>query len=242
MKNNIRVNFRLDKTENDVIETNRVFELGATVRLSLESNIGIQLSNFDRLEVGDSLETLERVIDAKFRNNIVLFDFESLSFNDFLNKKGVFYVRLSNSIGGAIFTNCFKGFYTEIIEDYNLFNLINKDYNYYITFTKLKEDISYIGGDVETTIDRLDNLALTNDLVVSRYDKVNGVFTRVEYKDPITSDTIIKSVLSNLNNDKYLTRTETYFDYSVEPTLELARVFSLTYDSDGELISEVLNI
>lgn len=66
----------------------------------------------------------------------------------------------------------------------------------------------------------------------------NGVFTTVEYKRKSNNTLAIKSVLSGGTSPLYTTRTITY--YALDGvTVEKTDTFSLSYDSDGILVSEV---
>lgn len=65
----------------------------------------------------------------------------------------------------------------------------------------------------------------------------NGVFTTVEYKRS-DSTIAIKSVLSGGTSPQYTTRTITYYATNGTTVLKTTTL-TLSYDSDGELISEV---
>ncbi|MMZ43495.1 hypothetical protein D1872_50460 [compost metagenome] len=65
---------------------------------------------------------------------------------------------------------------------------------------------------------------------------VNGVFTTITYKRP-NGSTYKTSVLSGGTSPKYNTRTETYYDEAGNAVR--TKMFSLTYDGDGDLIAEV---
>ena len=64
-----------------------------------------------------------------------------------------------------------------------------------------------------------------------------GIFTELQWKR--SDDTLaIKSVLSGGTTPKYTTRTETYYDEDGETVL-MAKIYTLSYDEDDDLISEV---
>ncbi|GEK30337.1 hypothetical protein KZO01_06460 [Kurthia zopfii] len=66
----------------------------------------------------------------------------------------------------------------------------------------------------------------------------NGVFTSVEYRRKSDNTLAVKSVLSGGSSPKYTTRTLTY--YGVDGiTVEDTTTRTLSYDADGDLISEV---
>lgn len=65
----------------------------------------------------------------------------------------------------------------------------------------------------------------------------NGIFTTIDFKD--ATDTLRKkSVLSGGTSPSYTTRTVTYYA-SDGVTVTSTRVYTLTYDGDGDLLSEV---
>lgn len=65
----------------------------------------------------------------------------------------------------------------------------------------------------------------------------NGIYTIVEYKR--TDDTLFaRSVLSGGTSPQYTTRTVTYYDTDGTTVLR-TDTYTLTYDTDGDLINEV---
>lgn len=65
----------------------------------------------------------------------------------------------------------------------------------------------------------------------------NGIFTTVEYKRP-DNTLAAKAVLSGGTSPKYTTRTVTYYAPNGS-TVTLTKTFTLSYDADDDLISEV---
>lgn len=66
----------------------------------------------------------------------------------------------------------------------------------------------------------------------------NGIFTSVEYRRKTDNTLVVKSVLSGGTSPKYTTRTLTYYGMD-GTTVENTTTKSLSYDVDGDLISEV---
>jgi len=66
----------------------------------------------------------------------------------------------------------------------------------------------------------------------------NGTFTTVEYRSKFDNLLIAKSVLSGGSSPRYSTKTVTYYEDDGS-TVAGADIFTLTYDTDGDLVSEV---
>lgn len=66
----------------------------------------------------------------------------------------------------------------------------------------------------------------------------NGIFTTLEYRRKGDGTLAAKSVLSGGTSPLYTTRTETYYAAN-GTTLMRTVTFTLSYDADGVLISEV---
>lgn len=105
------------------------------------------------------------------------------------------------------------------------------------------EGLGTLGVSVRTLLtraDRLEKVTAGTDLTTRRLSKdSNGIFTITEWWTNDSIPFVIKrSTLSNVVNFQYTQRTQRIFraDTSVVET----RVFTLSYDADGDLISEVL--
>ena len=97
-----------------------------------------------------------------------------------------------------------------------------------------------------TTIDKTNLVKAINELKAdstsySTY-KLNpdteGIFTEIQYKRP-NGTLIMKSVLSGGTTPKYTTRTETEYEQN-GITVKATRIYTVTYDTDGKVVSEVL--
>jgi hypothetical protein len=67
----------------------------------------------------------------------------------------------------------------------------------------------------------------------------NGIYTIITYKRKTANTTYMVSTLSNPNVDgKYLTRTEKYYDRNGTTQVDTV-TYTLAYDADGDLLSEV---
>ncbi|KXG09956.1 hypothetical protein AT864_01516 [Anoxybacillus sp. P3H1B] len=78
---------------------------------------------------------------------------------------------------------------------------------------------------------------LANFNVYKSGKDANGIFTTVEYKRP-NGTLYAKSVLTGGTSPQYTTRTITYYDTDGTTVLR-ADTYTLVYDADGDLISEV---
>lgn len=67
----------------------------------------------------------------------------------------------------------------------------------------------------------------------------NGIYTTVEHKRP-DGTLLLKSVLSGGTSPKYTTRTETKYALN-GTTVEWTKVYTISYDVNGNVLSEVLN-
>lgn len=65
-----------------------------------------------------------------------------------------------------------------------------------------------------------------------------GIFTEIQYKRP-DGTLIMKSVLSGGTSPQYTTRTETEYEQD-GTTVKSTRIYTISYDADGNVISEVL--
>ncbi len=65
-----------------------------------------------------------------------------------------------------------------------------------------------------------------------------GIFTTVTYKRKSNNSLYATSVLSGGTSPQYTTRTVKFYDTD-GVTLLLEKIFTLTYDADGDLVSEV---
>ena len=65
-----------------------------------------------------------------------------------------------------------------------------------------------------------------------------GIFTTVTYKRKTDGTIFAKSVLSGGTTPRYTTRTLTFYNFD-GITVRATKIFTLSYDADGDLISEV---
>lgn len=78
----------------------------------------------------------------------------------------------------------------------------------------------------------------TDYKIIKSIKDSEGIYTTVEYRRKSDNTLAVKSVLSGGTSPKYTTRTITY--YSVDgTTVENTVTKTLSYDSDGDLVSEV---
>lgn len=102
-------------------------------------------------------------------------------------------------------------------------------------------------GNVKTDLTRVDNVSQKLDTKVNTESKITsersvkdaeGLFTIVTYKR--SDNTVYKtSMLSGGTSSQYTTRTVKWFDTD-GTTILATDVYTLTYDADGDLLSEVL--
>lgn len=102
-------------------------------------------------------------------------------------------------------------------------------------------------GDVKTDLMRVDNVSQKLDTKVNTESKITsersvkdaeGLFTIVTYKR--SDNTVYKtSMLSGGTSPQYTARTVKWFDTD-GTTILATDVYTLTYDADGDLLSEVL--
>lgn len=80
---------------------------------------------------------------------------------------------------------------------------------------------------------------LTDDLKVIKSNKdTNGIFTTVTYRRKMDNTLFATSVLSGGTSPSYTTRTITYYEAN-GTTVRKTVTFTLSYDADGALVSEV---
>lgn len=86
----------------------------------------------------------------------------------------------------------------------------------------------------------LDNIEIYKDpLSIYKSNKdTYGIFTTIEYKR-LNGTLYMKEVLSDGTSPKYETKTITYYDTD-GTTVLLTRTYALTYDTDGDLISQII--
>lgn len=65
-----------------------------------------------------------------------------------------------------------------------------------------------------------------------------GIFTTIEYKRQ-DNTLYMKSVLSGGTSPQYTTRTETYYEAD-GTTIKVTKIYTVSYDVDGNITSEVL--
>lgn len=90
--------------------------------------------------------------------------------------------------------------------------------------------------DLKNDITELDNVNYLS--TIKSLKDVNGVFTKITYKRKSDGTVFATSVLSGGTSPQYTTRTLTFFETD-GTTVKSTKVFTLSYDSDGDLISEV---
>lgn len=91
----------------------------------------------------------------------------------------------------------------------------------------------------ESTDAELAELENAKFLSIIRSNKDSqGIFTAVTYKRKTDNTVFAISVLSGGTSPKYTTRTVTFYE-SNGTTVKSTKVYSLSYDSDGDLLSEV---
>lgn len=95
----------------------------------------------------------------------------------------------------------------------------------------------YVDGIGSNVVDRLNGLVTNSTYKLS--PDANGIFTEIQNKRADGS-LYLKSILSGGTSPNYTTRTETEYGLN-GVTVKATRVYTLTYDANGELISEVLN-
>lgn len=89
---------------------------------------------------------------------------------------------------------------------------------------------------IEKEVAELQN---ANELSVVKSTKDSeGIFKTVTYKRKSDNTIFAKSVLSGGTSPQYATRTLTFYNAD-GITVKATRIFSLSYDSDGDLVSEV---
>jgi hypothetical protein len=82
----------------------------------------------------------------------------------------------------------------------------------------------------------------SNSLRLSVYwlnKDINGIFTEMDYKRE-DGTLFMKSVSSGGTSPNYTTRTETYYDADGTTVLQTL-TYTITYDLDGDPISEVIS-
>lgn len=99
------------------------------------------------------------------------------------------------------------------------------------------EYIQVVGSDTISAFDT--HLADTMYYSTNKFNMdSNGVYTEVQHKRK-DGTLILKSVLSGGTLPQYTTRTET--KYSLDGvTIEWIKVYTISYDSNGNVVSEVL--
>lgn len=96
-----------------------------------------------------------------------------------------------------------------------------------------------VGSDIKELTDTLKDISIGPPLSIYRENEDSeGIFTTITYKR--NDSTIYKtSVLSNGTSPEYTTRTITYYEDD-GVTVRSTQVYTLSYNLDGDLISEVL--
>ncbi|WP_010305421.1 hypothetical protein [Kurthia senegalensis] len=106
----------------------------------------------------------------------------------------------------------------------------------------LANQITTLQSDVNTKFNNLlsEFQRLDNEKLLKKYKSMKdseGIFTTVTYKR--TDGTVYAtSVLSGGTTPQYTTRTITFYD-SDGTTVKTTKVYTLSYDSEGDLVSEV---
>lgn len=102
---------------------------------------------------------------------------------------------------------------------------------------KFIENIKNINVSLETVSKKVETINKKENLSVERLDKdENGIFKTLQFKNA-KKELVKKSLLSGGTSPNYSTRTEEYYENSaIIKTIK----YTLTYDSDGILISEVI--
>ena len=109
------------------------------------------------------------------------------------------------------------------------------------TYRIIRPDITNfdvnVGVEYSVSYDSLD---INQPLTFTRSNKdVNGIFTTIDYHR-VDGSLAKRSVLSGGTSPEYTTRTETWFE-SDGVTEAYQTIYSLSYDEDGALISEILD-
>lgn len=93
---------------------------------------------------------------------------------------------------------------------------------------------------VKTVADQANLLSdKTDDLKTAKANKdANGIFTTLTYRRKSDNSLFATSVLSGGTSPNYTTRTVTYYEAN-GMTVRKTVTFTLTYDTDGALVSEV---
>ncbi|MGX8177304.1 phage tail protein [Exiguobacterium artemiae] len=79
----------------------------------------------------------------------------------------------------------------------------------------------------------------TDDLKTAKTNKdANGIFTTITYRRKSNDSLFATSVLSGGTSPSYTTRTVTYYEAN-GTTIRKTVTFTLSYDADGALVSEV---
>lgn len=93
----------------------------------------------------------------------------------------------------------------------------------------------YNKTQIDTLLDNIEMHKIPLSIYKSSKDS-NGIFTKIEYKR--TDGTLyMKEELSGGTSPKYTTKTITFYD-TYGTTVLLTRIYNLSYDEDGALISE----
>lgn len=97
---------------------------------------------------------------------------------------------------------------------------------------KLKENADAVASH------KADYVALKYAGVYRLNKDTNGKWTTIQYKTKDTGKLLMQSVLSGGTSPQYTTRTETWYDTD-GTTVVGTFVYPITYDADGDWISEV---
>lgn len=98
--------------------------------------------------------------------------------------------------------------------------------------TKAKQD------EILSIVNELSSNADVELSIIKSNKDAEGIFTTVTYKRKSDNTVYCISTLSGGISPYYETRTEVYFD-KTGTEVEKTNVYTLSYDEDGELVSEV---
>jgi len=113
----------------------------------------------------------------------------------------------------------------------NLHSWAGSDYVKRTEFNDNFSTIDSVLGDIEKK-------DLSNYKMVKSVKDSEGMFSVVEYRTRDADVLVMKSTLSGGTAPQYTTRTEEWYA-SDGVTVEETIVYTLSYDSDGDLVSEV---
>lgn len=103
--------------------------------------------------------------------------------------------------------------------------------------SQIEQSISNVENELTTHLDNdvLHNISVK---VIKLNKDSDGIFTTVEHRRKSDNTLARKSVLSGGTSPQYTTRTITYYKPDGTTVIK-TDTFSLTYDADGDFVSEV---